>query len=70
MNCGSAFKTLTFPSSLHFHLLLVRHIVNYIIPPHMWVRHTVRNVGLPHLRFPFAVDLPPSSLCGRSFQGY
>ena len=26
--------------SLHFHRLWVCHTVNYIIPPHMWVRHT------------------------------
>ena len=26
--------------SLHFHHLWVRLTVNYIIPPHMWIRHT------------------------------
>ena len=40
----------------------------YIIFPHMWVRHTVRNVGAPHLGLLFPVGLPPSSLCNRSFQ--
>ena len=39
--------------SLHFHYLRVRHTVNYIIAPHVWVRHTVRNVGPQHLEFSF-----------------
>ena len=56
--------------SLHSHHLWVRHAVHYIILLHMWVRHTVRNVGPSHLGFPFAVGLPPSSLCNRSFQSY
>ena len=34
--------------NFHFHHSWVRHVVNYVIPPHMWVCHTVRNVGLPH----------------------
>ena len=42
--------------------------MNYIIPPHMWVRETARNVGLPHLAFSSPVGPPPSSLCNRSFQ--
>ena len=48
--------------SLHLNKLWVHHIVNYIIPPHMWVRHTwdmwVRHVS----DFPFrwARQLPYS----------
>ena len=34
----------------------------------MWVRHTERNVGPPHLRFLFAVGPPPSSLCNVAFR--
>ena len=41
--------------------------MHHIVPPHMWFRHTVRKVGLPHLGFPFPVGLPPSY---RSLQGY
>ena len=33
----------------------------------MWVRYTVKNVGPPHLGFPFPVGSPPSC---RSLQGY
>ena len=55
--------------NLHFHHLWVRHTVNYIIPPRMWVCHTVRNVGPQHLGFSFLVG-PPPFLCKRSFQSY
>ena len=43
--------------SLHFHYLRDRHIVNYIIPLHMWVHRTVRIVGPRHLGFPVPVGL-------------
>ena len=46
--------------SLHFHHLWVCHILHYIVSPQMCIRHTVRNVGPPHLGFPFPVGLPPS----------
>ena len=49
---------------------LVVHTVNYTVPPHLWVNHTVRNVGLPHLAFYFLVGPPPSSLCNRRFWVY
>ena len=48
--------------SLHFHHLWVRHTVNYIIPPHMHVRHTVR-MWVCHIRdflFQWVHHLPPS----------
>ena len=60
MNCRSAFKKLLFSvncqtaiacraiRSFHFQHMWVRHRANYIISPHMWVRQTVRNVGLPY----------------------
>ena len=69
MNSLSAFKKLLFSvncqttvayraiRSFHFHHLWVRHTVNYIIPPHVRVRH-------------IPVGLPPSALCQRSFQSY
>ena len=34
---------------ISFHLW-IRNTVNYTIPPYMWVRYFVRNVGLPQIR--------------------
>ena len=63
-NCSfQRYSKLLFPS-------LVGHTVNYTVPPHLWVNHTVRNVGLPHLAFYFLVGPPPSSLCNRRFWVY
>ena len=63
-NCSfQRYSKLLFPS-------LVGHTVNYTVPPHLWVNHTIRNVGLPHLAFYFLVGPPPSSLCNRRFRVY
>ena len=34
------------------------------------LKNTVKNVGPPHLGFPFPVGPPPSSLCNRRFRSY
>ena len=57
------YSKLLFPS-------LVGHTVNYTVPPHLWVNHTVRNVGLPYLALYFLVGPPPSSLCNHRFRVY
>ena len=63
-NCSfQRYSKLLFPS-------LVGHTVNYTVPPHLWVNHTVRNVGLPYLALYFLVGPPPSSLCNHRFRVY
>ena len=37
----------------HFFHLQVHYAVNYTIPSHMWVHHSVRNVGPPHCKIFF-----------------
>ena len=73
MKFRSTFKTpilCQLPDNHSFQGYSVHHTVNHIVPRHIWVRHSVRNVDPPHLRFPFPVGLPPSSLCSSSFQCY
>ena len=81
MNCWSVFKTfilcqlsdnrslqgyshLTFPSLVGPPHSELHYSSSYV------VLHTVRNVGPPHLGFPFPVGLPRSSLCSHSFQSF
>ena len=48
---GKSTATFIAIRSFHFLYLGIRHTVNYIITPHMWVRHALRNVSPPHLAF-------------------
>ena len=65
-----SYSQLSFQFFFQYFQLSIHHTVNYIIPPHMWVRHTMRNLGLPHLGFPSPLGPPLSLLCNRSFQSY
>ena len=48
--CNCSFQSYQNPDNFKS---CVRHTVNYIIAPHVWVRHTVRKVGPQHLEFSF-----------------
>ena len=41
----------------HFLHLRDHHTLNYSIPPHMWIRHAVRNMSQPHLTIFFSGGL-------------
>ena len=55
--------------SFYFLHLELRHRLNNTIPPHMWIRYTVRNIGSLFLSFLFHVGPPSFSLYNQSAVG-